>query len=49
VLLVPGEMFGLGKGFRIGFGFDVEGTVKGLDRVACVLREVAARTTDRAT
>lgn len=34
VLLVPGEMFGLGSGFRVGFGFDIEHTIKGLDRAA---------------
>jgi aspartate/methionine/tyrosine aminotransferase len=34
VLLVPGEMFGLGNGFRVGFGFDIEHTLKGLDRAA---------------
>jgi aspartate/methionine/tyrosine aminotransferase len=34
VLLVPGSMFGLGDGFRIGFGFDPEETVKGLERVS---------------
>jgi aspartate/methionine/tyrosine aminotransferase len=34
VLLVPGEMFGLGNGFRVGFGFDIEHTIKGLDRAA---------------
>ncbi len=33
VLLVPGEMFGLGKGIRFGFGFDMEHTMKGLARV----------------
>jgi aspartate/methionine/tyrosine aminotransferase len=43
VLLVPGEMFGLGKGFRLGFGYDVESMLKGLDRVSCVLRELSAR------
>jgi aspartate/methionine/tyrosine aminotransferase len=37
VLLVPGEMFGLGKGFRIGFGFDPEETLKGLERVSAYL------------
>jgi aspartate/methionine/tyrosine aminotransferase len=41
VLLVPGDMFGLGKGFRIGFGFDPETTLKGLERVARTLAEVA--------
>ena len=34
VLLVPGQMFGLGDGFRIGFGFDPEQTMKGLERVS---------------
>jgi len=34
VLLVPGEMFGLGDGFRVGFGFDIEHTVKGLELAA---------------
>jgi DNA-binding transcriptional MocR family regulator len=33
VLLVPGDMFGLGKGIRFGFGFDIEQTLKGLARV----------------
>jgi hypothetical protein len=37
VLLVPGDMFGLAKGFRIGFGNDVEKTLKGLARVDEVL------------
>jgi aspartate/methionine/tyrosine aminotransferase len=30
VLLVPGDMFGLGKGIRFGFGYDIEHTMKGL-------------------
>jgi aspartate/methionine/tyrosine aminotransferase len=34
VLVVPGPMFGLGDGFRIGFGFDPEETIKGLERVS---------------
>lgn len=38
VLLVPGDMFGLGRGFRIGFGFDPEKTLKGLERVSTYLR-----------
>ena len=42
VLLVSGDMFGLGKGFRIGFGFDLEQTLKGLERVGAVLTDVAA-------
>ncbi len=43
VLLVPGDMFGLGKGFRIGFGFDVEQTLKGLERVGAVLADLGAK------
>jgi len=42
VLLVSGDMFGLGKGFRIGFGFDIEQTLKGLERVATVLADLGA-------
>ena len=30
VLLVPGDMFGLRKGLRFGFGYDIEHTMKGL-------------------
>jgi aspartate/methionine/tyrosine aminotransferase len=41
VLLVPGPMFGFegpaANGFRIGFGFDPEETLKGLDRVSAYL------------
>jgi hypothetical protein len=42
VLLVPGDMFGLGKGMRFGFGFDIEHTMKGLSLVDEVLAEVVA-------
>ena len=38
VLLVPGDMFGLGRGLRIGFGFDAEQMMKGLERVGLALR-----------
>jgi aspartate/methionine/tyrosine aminotransferase len=41
VLLVPGTMFGLGKGMRLGFGYDIERTLKGLARVDEVLDSVA--------
>jgi aspartate/methionine/tyrosine aminotransferase len=30
VLLVPGDMFGLRRGIRFGFGYDIEHTMKGL-------------------
>jgi aspartate/methionine/tyrosine aminotransferase len=42
VLLVPGDMFGLGNGLRFGFGFDIDHTMKGLSLVDDVLAEVAA-------
>lgn len=42
VLLVPGKMFGLGKGIRFGFGFDIEHTLKGLARVDEVLAQLRA-------
>ena len=46
VLLVPGDMFGLkkakGHGIRVGFGYDIEHTSKGLSRVDEVLAEVSA-------
>ena len=41
VLLVPGDMFGLGKGFRIGFGNDIEKTLKGLARVDEVFQRLS--------
>jgi aspartate/methionine/tyrosine aminotransferase len=42
VLLVPGAMFGLKKGIRFGFGYDIEHTLKGLARVDATLSAVAA-------
>ena len=42
VLLVPGDMFGLKKGLRFGFGFDIEHTMKGLALADEVLAEVAS-------
>lgn len=42
VLLVPGEMFGLGKGIRFGFGYDIEHTMKGLAKVDQTLTAVAS-------
>src|SRR6185436_9448363 len=43
VLLVPGEMFGIGRGLRFGFGYDIEHTMKGLARVDETLAAVAER------
>jgi hypothetical protein len=42
VLLVPGEMFGVEKGIRFGFGYDIEHTLKGLARVDETLAKVVA-------
>jgi aspartate/methionine/tyrosine aminotransferase len=39
VLLVGGEMFGIGKGIRFGFGYDIEHTLKGLARVDDILAQ----------
>ena len=41
VLLVPGDVFGLGKGLRFGFGYDIEHTLKGLAKVDETLAAVA--------
>jgi aspartate/methionine/tyrosine aminotransferase len=38
VLLVPGAMFGFGRGLRFGFGYDVERTLEGLALAARELR-----------
>lgn len=40
VLLVPGEMFGIGPGIRFGFGYDIEYTLKGLAAVDEVLAKL---------
>jgi len=41
VLLVPGDMFGIGKGIRFGYGMEIEKTLEGLARVDEVLAKVA--------
>jgi aspartate/methionine/tyrosine aminotransferase len=41
VLLVAGSMFGLKRGLRFGFGFDIEMTLKGLTLVDEVLSDLA--------
>jgi aspartate/methionine/tyrosine aminotransferase len=40
VLVVPGEQFGMGKYLRIGFGSDMDYTLKGLERVGETLRQI---------
>lgn len=42
VLLVPAEMFGLEHGIRFGFGYDIERTLRGLERVDDVLAKLRA-------
>ncbi|MEX0754053.1 MAG: aminotransferase class I/II-fold pyridoxal phosphate-dependent enzyme [Actinomycetota bacterium] len=42
VLLVPGEVFGIGDGIRFGFGYDIDHTMEGLARVDTVLDEARA-------
>jgi aspartate/methionine/tyrosine aminotransferase len=41
VLLVPGSMFGLKPGLRLGFGFDIEMTLKGLSLVDEVIDDLS--------
>ncbi len=41
VLLVPGEMFGLKKGLRFGFGYDMDRSLRALSLVDDVLADVA--------
>jgi len=42
VLLVAGDMFGLGKGLRFGFGYDMAHTLEGLTRVDLTLADLGA-------
>jgi aspartate/methionine/tyrosine aminotransferase len=41
VLLVPGDTFGLGKGLRFGFGYDIDRTIEGLHLVDELLTQIA--------
>jgi len=40
VLLVPGDQFGLDKGIRVGFGYDIQKTVKGLALMEEIVRRL---------
>jgi len=40
VLLVPGEHFGLDKGIRTGFGYDIQKTLKGLTLMAEMIQKL---------
>jgi aspartate/methionine/tyrosine aminotransferase len=46
VLVVPGSMFGLKKGFRFGFGYDIERMMKGLAALDETLAVVAAESAE---
>ena len=41
VLLVPGEMFGLKKGLRFGFGYDIQHTLRGLALASEIIADTA--------
>jgi aspartate/methionine/tyrosine aminotransferase len=40
VLLVPGSQFGLGKGIRIGYGYDLDQTLAGLARLDTLIGQI---------
>ena len=40
VLLVPGDHFGLDKGIRVGFGYDIQKTMKGLALMEEMVRKL---------
>ena len=40
VLINPGDQFGMGKYLRVGFGYDMEYTLRGLERVDRVIAEL---------
>ncbi len=40
VLLVPGDQFGLDKGIRVGFGYDIQKTLKGLVMMEEIVRRL---------
>lgn len=45
VLITPGDHFGVGKYVRVGYGYDIEYTLKGLARVDITLKQLAERKT----
>jgi aspartate/methionine/tyrosine aminotransferase len=40
VLVAPGDQFGLGKGIRVGFGYDIQKTMKGLALMEELIRKL---------
>ena len=45
VLITPGAHFGIGKYIRIGYGYDMDYTLKGLERIDLTLRELQVKRT----
>ena len=43
VLIMPGEFFGMGKYLRLGYGYDLDYTLRGLGRVDEVLNALKKR------
>jgi len=45
VLITPGDHFGVGKYIRVGYGYDMDYTLKGLARVDITLKQLSGRRT----
>ena len=45
VLITPGDHFGLGKYIRVGYGYDIDYTLKGLARVDITLKQLSEKST----
>jgi len=43
VLITPGDHFGTGKSIRVGYGYDIEYTLKGLARVDITLQQLSKK------
>lgn len=44
VLIMPGDFFGMGKYLRLGYGYDLDYTLRGLARVEEVLNALKPKT-----
>jgi aspartate/methionine/tyrosine aminotransferase len=45
VLITPGDHFGVGKYIRVGYGYDIDYTLKGLARVDDTLKQLSGKST----
>jgi aspartate/methionine/tyrosine aminotransferase len=45
VLITPGDQFGLGKYVRVGYGYEIDYTLKGLARVDIALNQLSKKST----